>query len=50
MVYHCHDREFAPYQPHGYNPRPFFLQEICWDADGWPYFETGRPVAAGEFR
>ena len=50
MVYHCHDREATPYQRHGYNPRPFFLQEICWDADGWPYFETGRPAATGMFR
>ena len=50
MIYHCHDRATTPYQPHGYNPRPLFLQEVLWDADGWPYFETGRPVSAGEFR
>ena len=50
MIYHCHDRAATPYQPHGYNPRPLFLQEVLWDADGWPYFETGRPVAVGEFR
>ena len=50
MVYHCHDREIAPYKPDGYNPRPLFLQEIFWDAEGWPYFETGRPAATGEFR
>ncbi|MBR0503878.1 MAG: family 43 glycosylhydrolase [Kiritimatiellae bacterium] len=50
MIYHCHDRAATPYQPHGYNPRPLFLQEVLWDADGWPYFETGRPVASGEFR
>ena len=49
MVYHCHDRELTPYRPHGYNPRPFFLQEILWDSDGWPYFETGRPAATGQF-
>ena len=50
MIYHCHDREVAPYKPDGYNPRPLFLQEIFWDAEGWPYFETGRPAATGEFR
>ena len=50
MIYHCHDREIAPYKPDGYNPRPLFLQEIFWDAEGWPYFEPGRPAATGEFR
>ena len=50
MIYHCHDREIAPYRRDASNPRPLFLQEILWDAEGWPYFETGRPVATGEFR
>ena len=50
MIYHCHDREIAPYLRDAHNPRPLFLQEILWDAEGWPYFETGRPVATGEFR
>ena len=31
MIYHCHDREVAPYKQDGYNPRPLFMQEIFWD-------------------
>ena len=50
MIYHCHDRDIAPYKPEGRNPRALFLQEIFWDAENWPYFETGRPVATGELR
>lgn len=40
MFYHCHWKKLAK-QPGGYCPRPMFLQEIFWDADGWPYFKNG---------
>ena len=26
-----------------YAPRPMAIQEIKWDADGWPYFVSGKP-------
>jgi len=48
MFYHCHWKD-SPDQErlasvHGsskYVPRPLFLQEIFWDADGWPFFGNG---------
>lgn len=50
MIYHCHDREKVPQGKKGYIPRPLFLQEILWDADGWPFFETGKPLVHGVMR
>ena len=48
VFYHCHWRnehdtkDAARMQSKsGYVPRPLFLQEILWDAEGWPYFENG---------
>lgn len=48
VFYHCHWRNEQDTKDaarvrskSGYVPRPLFLQEIFWDADGWPYFENG---------
>lgn len=41
MFYHVHDRNIPGKT--SYVPRPMAIQEIKWDADGWPFFETGRP-------
>ncbi len=38
MFYHCHRRAS------GSASRFMMLQRLCWDEDGWPYFETGKPV------
>ena len=41
MLYHCHDGN-------GSQDRKLFIQELLWDADGWPYFENnGHPVSNG---
>ena len=37
MFYHSHDTAFKPAE------RPTFLQELIWDADGWPTFDGGKP-------
>ena len=44
MFYHAHRRKLMP-RPEGIFqvPRPTCLQEIFWDADGWPRFTDGRP-------
>lgn len=44
MFYHAHRRKLMP-RPEGIFqvPRPTCLQEIFWDADGWPHFTDGRP-------
>lgn len=39
MLYHCHDKSS------GKSSRFTFLQRIYWDEAGWPYFETGKPLA-----
>ena len=44
MLYHCHVRPEAG----KWGPRYLFLQQIFWDKEGWPYFETGHPVASGK--
>ena len=41
MLYHCHDGN-------GNQDRKLFIQELLWDADGWPYFENnGHPISNG---
>ena len=41
MLYHCHDGN-------GSQDRKLFIQELLWDADGWPYFENnGHPISNG---
>ena len=37
IFYHAHARNFKP------NERPTLLQELLWDADGWPCFKNSRP-------
>lgn len=43
MFYHCHTVDM-PAKGSTYIPRPMFLQEILWDTDGWPYFESPKPT------
>lgn len=38
MFFHAHDAAFK--DPRA---RPTLLQELKWTADGWPYFEGGKP-------
>jgi len=46
MFYHCHCAD-GTNEKRKYVPRPLFLQEILWGADGWPYFGNGgKPSAA----
>lgn len=41
MLYHCHDGS-------GEQDRKLFIQELLWDANGWPYFDNnGHPVESG---
>lgn len=37
IFFHSHDTGFKPPE------RPTFLQELKWDAEGWPCFEGGKP-------
>lgn len=39
MLYHCHQMSRG-----GKRPRYTLLQKILWDEDGWPCFETGKPL------
>ncbi len=41
MFYHCHHRQ----SPNMEDKRRLFLQRLFWDEKGWPYFETGHPLA-----
>lgn len=41
MVYHCHSKKD---DPNGAGYRFVLLQRIYWDAEGWPYFDTGKPL------
>ena len=36
LPFHCHVRGKSP------KARPLFVQELFWDADGWPYVRDGR--------
>ncbi|MBQ3314527.1 MAG: family 43 glycosylhydrolase [Kiritimatiellae bacterium] len=36
LPFHCHVRGKSP------KSRPLFVQELFWDADGWPYVRDGR--------
>ena len=36
LPFHCHVRGKSP------KARPLFVQELFWDADGWPYVKDGR--------
>lgn len=40
IFYHCHYRP----SPDASETRMLFLQRLFWDAEGWPYFETGHPL------
>lgn len=52
MVFHCHDKPseyMFSYGDFSYlRSRMLFIQEIKWDADGWPYFEGNKPASKGE--
>lgn len=39
IYYHCHDKTMTTA-----GNRAVFLQRIYWDAEGWPYMETGKPL------
>lgn len=45
MIYHVHHGDYRLDRiPGGYIPRPMNLQQIHWDAGGWPYFDKdGTP-------
>ena len=38
IFYHCHVE--GSRNP---NSRPFFIAQIKWDKEGWPYVEGGKP-------
>lgn len=38
ILYHCHDSST------GTETRFLFLQRLFWDAEGWPFMETGKPL------
>ncbi len=40
IFYHSHCKGYDPKE------RPTLLQEMKWDADGWPYFVNGKPAKA----
>lgn len=40
MSFHVHDREI-PYEG-SYIPRPMMVQELRWDAEGWPFFAHSK--------
>lgn len=59
LYYHCHvrgvertdDDDSNMSTGRKYVPRLLFLQEVLWDAEGWPYFENGgKPQRRCEFR
>ena len=39
ILYHCHNRVDGKDMG-----RHTLLQRIYWDKEGWPYFETGKPL------
>lgn len=44
MFYHAHRRKLMPRPDESIQvPRPTCLQEVFWDADGWPRFTDGKP-------
>lgn len=44
MFYHAHRRRLMPRPDESIQvPRPTCLQEVFWDADGWPRFTGGKP-------
>ena len=43
MFYHSHDKTLDK------DSRPTLLQEVLWDAEGWPYFRGGKPALHEEY-